>query len=140
MATRRHSRVVGLAIVIALAVAFLMSRLNLHERTTSTHLEDGLTALRSALDGDTSSYDRAERAFSGAAGNVVFDAFPLFALEMTRLLRAETPAPPATAPVLEALRARRFEDALVLASNLPSELSGRDHLLRLVSELHRCAP
>ncbi len=140
MATRRLHRVVGLSIVIALAAGFLISRLNLHERTTSTDLEDGLTALRYALDGETSSYDRAERAFSGAAGNVVFDAFPLFALEMTRLLRSASPLPAAVGPVVEALRARRFEDALVLASKLPPELSGRDHLLRLVSELHRRAP
>jgi len=76
-------------------------------------LAAGAAHLRSALAGDATQWEPAEAAFSRAAHGAIFNAYPVFALEMTRRIRTGDwgAIEPALRPAAQALAAGDFGGA-----------------------------
>jgi hypothetical protein len=124
---------------MTLGGAFVIARCDQSQSRTETRLEAGLTALAQALKGAHARFDDAEVALAEAASNVIFDAYPLFCLEMTRILRGsgDTHPAPELAPIVGALRAGELAEALNLAASRPANDREGDLLVRLCSDLVR---
>ena len=137
------ARVVGLLVIVALAGGLVAQRCAVSGRHADTKLDDGLRALRTALETDGDGFGRARRSFAEAAGGVVFEPYPLFALEVVGVLSEARERPDAlervavaARPTFQAWLDGRLEDALVAAARLPVE-DGVEMLARLARDLVR---
>jgi len=140
--TRVVARVVGAIVLVAVAVGLLLGRCRVSQGSEEAELERGLGALASALSGDHARFAEAEDAFARASGGSIFDAYPLFMLELSRGLR-EGRAPesdPAVRAIVVRLGTGDVRGALALLPTIPEAFPGRRHLERAVIELARRTP
>lgn len=139
------ARVVGLLVVAALGIGLVVTRCVGRGGQSSDTIEVATRALRLGLGGEPGRFDEARAAFSEASAGVVFEPYPLFALEVVEVLASArvdrsslTRVAEAARPVFVAWLEGRFEEALVSAAKLPVE-GGGEHLARLARDLVRVA-
>ncbi len=85
---RRRHRWVGLAVVLLLGAGIVAVRGLEIEVSSKVETRAGAQALKAAVAGDRAQFLVAERHFLKAARAMVFDAYPMFCLELTRSLAA----------------------------------------------------
>lgn len=141
--SRNAARVVGLVVVVALGVGLVVTRCVDRGDRSFESVEAATLALRAGLGGDAAGFGVARERFAAAAAGVVFEPYPLFALEVVEVLVAARDDKAAllrvaegARPVFQAWLEGRFEDALVLAAKLPAS-GGGGHLARLAQDLVR---
>jgi hypothetical protein len=152
MSRRALSRGVGAAIIVALAVGLVIVRCRDGGERGRRWRDEGVRALLAGLEGERAGFARAEEAFAKGAGGVLFDPFPVFALEVSRVLDELTGRPagvdladafevsevsPEARPVFLRWVERRYDLALVEAARLPDTLAGAGLLMELASGLVR---
>lgn len=137
------ARVVGLLVVAALGIGLVVTRCVGRRGQSSDTIGAATRALRLGLGGEPDRFDEARAAFAEASAGVVFEPYPLFALEVVEVLAearldraALTRVAESARPVFVAWLEGRFEEALVLAAGLPVD-SGGEHLVRLARDLVR---
>ena len=132
-------RLVGGVVLVAAVVAFVLGRCRLNEASKESALERGLVALATAVRGDPGRFVEAERELAAASGGSIFDAYPLFLLELSRAIREGRAgeAAPEVRPVVLAIARGDLEGALAALPTIPEAFPGRQHLERLVVELLR---
>ena len=125
--------------LVGAIVAFAMGRCLIAESGEEAHLERGLEALAAGIGGETDRFAEAESEFARASGATIFDAYPLFLLELSHVLathRADE-SDVAVRVVMQALARGDVHGAIAKLPTIPGDFPGRQHLERAVVELAR---
>jgi hypothetical protein len=138
---RRSRRALGGAVLLLALGGLILARYAQTRSGDEAALSEGAAHLRAAIDGDPTRWAPAEDAFSRAAHGSIFDAYPIFALEMVRRIKSGSwgQIEAALLPSAEALAAgdlTRAREALALA---PTAL-GHDWMARLLDAVQAAAP
>lgn len=152
MRSRALSRGIGATIIAALAIGLVIVRCRDGGERGRQWSDEGVRSLLAGLEGEREAFARAEAAFAKGAGGVLFDPFPVFALEATRILDEVTGRPdgvdvgvalevsgvsPEARPVFLRWVERRYDLALVEAARLPDTLAGARLVVELATGLVR---
>lgn len=131
---RRRHRGVGTLVLLALIGGLVLARFVLAGDSQSVALREGLAHVRAAVCGDASAWDPAERQLTRAAHGAVFDAYPIFALELTRRVQGGDlgAVEPALLPSVEALACG---DLPAARAALAPDAQGHRWMTRLLDDL-----
>jgi hypothetical protein len=133
---RRLYRAVGLLVLLALGLSLVWARLEQIGDGDDAAARAGASALARAVAGDHAAFAEAEGHFERACRTMVLDAYPLFALELTRQLAARqiTVSDESLRPVVEALAAGDLPQARARLDALP-KAAQHDWLHRLLADM-----
>ncbi|MCC6621752.1 MAG: hypothetical protein IT385_10890 [Deltaproteobacteria bacterium] len=125
--------------LVGVVVGIVVGRCRVSDSGTEAELERGLVAMAAAIGGERARFVEAEAHFAAASGGVIFDAYPLFLLELSRALREGRTheSDPRVAAVVERLAAGDTAGAVAGLPAIPEDFPGRHHLERAVIELAR---
>jgi len=133
---RRQHRWIGVVALLVLAIVIVVIRGTEVEQATEASTQAGAKALRAAIEGDRAQFAVAEQHFREGVRGMVFDAYPMFCLELTRAVAAGEP-PTVRADLAPATQALTSGD-LAGAQRALREVKdgiGKRWLTRLVQEM-----
>lgn len=132
----------GALALVAVAVGLVVARCRVAEGGADAALERGLVAMAAAIRGDATRFVEAEEQLAAASGGSIFDAYPLFLLELCRALREgrALESDRRVRAVVERLAHGDMVGAIAKLPEIPEDFPGRRHLERAVIELARRMP
>ena len=138
---RRVRRVLGGLILALVLGGLVVARFEQARRGDDVALAHGAAYLKAAIGGDGGAWDAAADAFSRAAHGSMFDAYPIFALEMVRRIRtgAWGEIEPALLPSALALAVGDYAGARAALEFAPTAL-GHDWMARLLDAVVAAGP
>ncbi len=133
---RRLHRLLGVAVLLALAVGLVWVRFGRATDAKGAALRQGAVALERALTAEAD-WAPAEALFARAARASVFDPYPVFALELTQQLRQGRLdlRDPALEPVARAMAAGDLAGARRALQAVPESAPGRAWFHRLLDDM-----
>lgn|GEM_PF-2306192 len=137
---RRARRLLGGLVLLAALGGLLLARFEQARSGDEAALNEGSAHLWAAIGGDEARWAKAEDAFSRAAHGSIVDAYPLFALEMTRRIRSGAwgEIEPALLPAAKAIASGDLASARA-ALDAADKALGHAWMAQLVTALERSA-